>query len=131
MTNTAHEPLRNGAIRVSLAHRTFRVTRWLLALSLLATLFIGLIRYPLERTSVDPTAPHQESDYVLVRGLPHFFYVSDARVAHPPASSTLIQHFALDWLTFFIIFAVPVFGIECIRIVAFFAAYFVRSRLPQ
>jgi hypothetical protein len=114
--------------RRSLCGRFFRVVRWLLALSLLATLLVGLVRYPIERRTVDPSAPNANSDYVSVHGLPEFYFVSDPSVRHPPAISILIRHFAVDWLAFFILFAVPVFGIEAIRIVAYVAARLVRSR---
>jgi hypothetical protein len=127
MTATTLVPHRIATSPVSLRARSFRVVRWLLALSLITTLFIGLIRYPIERTAIDPSAPNGESDYVSVRGLPHFYFVSDSSVMRSPAASVLFSHFLQDWLAFFIIFAVPVFGIEGIRLVAFVAARSFRS----
>jgi len=107
--------------------RLFKVIRWLFALSLFATLAIGLISYPLERTSIDPSAPKGDSDYVTVRGLPMYYFVSDPSVTHPPPVSVLVGNFISDWLAFFILFALSVLGMECIRITAFLAARLVRK----
>src|SRR5688572_14705550 len=103
MNATTLVPHRIAASPVSLRARLFRVIRWLLALSLITTLFIGLIRYPIERTAVDPSAPNADSDYVFVRGLPHFYFVSDSSVTHFPATAVLFNHFLQNWLAFFII----------------------------
>ncbi len=129
MTNPSFVPHRVSGSPFSVRARFFRVILWLLALSFVVTLLTGLIAYPTARTLVDPSAPNRDSDDVLVRGLPKFYLVSDPSVARPPAAALLVRHFAADWVAFFLLFAVPVFGLELIRIVAFFAARLVRAHL--
>jgi hypothetical protein len=107
---------------ISIRTRVARLFRWLFLLSFAATLLVGLIPYPIERTAVDPSALNEESDYVTVHGLPFYFAVTDSTVAHRPAATVLARHFAIDWGLAFALFLSPVILFECIRIAAFYSA---------
>jgi hypothetical protein len=116
---------------ISIRTRTGRLLRWLFPLRLTATLLIGLLPYPIERTTVDSSAPNEDSDYVAVHGLPFYFAVTDSTVAHQPAASVLVRHFAIDWGLVFAVFLSPVILLECIRLAAFSAARGVHALCPK
>ena len=107
---------------ISIRARVVRLFRWLFAFSLASTLLVGLLSYPIERTTVDPSAPNEDSDYVIVHGLPLFFAFTDSTVVHPPAAGVLVRHFAIDWGLAFAVFLAPVILFECIRLAAFYSA---------
>jgi hypothetical protein len=116
---------------ISIRARIGRLLRWLFPLSLAATLLIGLLPYPIERTTVDPSAQNEDSDYVTAHGLPFYFAVTDSTVAHHPAASVLLRHFAIDWGLVFAVFLSPVILLECIRLAAFSAARGVHALRPK
>ncbi|MGZ5522472.1 MAG: hypothetical protein ACXWF1_04985 [Chthoniobacterales bacterium] len=101
------------------------------SLSLAATLLVGLLPYPIERTAVDPSAPNEDSDYVTVHGLPFYFAVTDSTVAHRPAVGALVRHFAIDWGLAFTVFLAPVILFECVRLAAFYAARGIHALSPK
>lgn len=117
--------------RIPIRARIVRLLRWLFSLSLAATLLIGLLPYPIERTIVDPSAQNEDSDYVTVHGLPFYFAVFDSTVVHRPATGVLVRHFAIDWGLALAIFLSPVILVECIRLTAFFAARGVHTLRPK
>ncbi len=122
MTTQKSEPT-----SVSIRARVTKLFRWLLALSLTATLLVGLAPYPIERSGVDPSAPKEDSDYVTVNGLPFYFAVTDRTITHRPAASVLVRHFAINWGLAFALFLSPIILFESIRLAAFYAARGVRS----
>jgi hypothetical protein len=109
-------------VPTSIRARLVRLARRLFVLSLAATLLLGLLPYPIERSSVDPSAPREDSDYVIVHGLPWYFVVTDSTVARRPGAGVLIRHFLLDWGFAFAALSAPLLLLECIRLTAFYAA---------
>lgn len=82
-----------------------KVLGWLAALSVAITLTTALFGIPLERTSVDSTAPNEDSDYVTVRGLPCYFLVTDSTLQHRPGLLYLLRNFLYDSGFFLCIFS--------------------------
>ena len=94
----------------------------LVAVSVATALDTALVEDMVPRTSVDPSAPFVGSDYVLVRGMPEFFIVSDSvRVEHPPSFPQLAANYLHDVFFFFC-------GFSGLALLVAFAA-FVANRL--
>ena len=94
----------------------------MLIFSFVATMVLALLPIPLERSSVDPSAPHRDSDYVTVHGIPEFFFISSPGAKHGPPVMVLCGHFLWDWAWALAVSAAPIVALECIRLLALLAA---------
>ncbi|MEO8206474.1 MAG: hypothetical protein ABI615_09860 [Chthoniobacterales bacterium] len=65
---------------------------WLSLIALVASLLLSLIPYPIERAIIDQSAPHLDSDYVTVHGMPEIIYISGKGFA-----PNMIKSFIFNW----------------------------------
>ena len=116
---------------VSIRAKVFKVALWFIIGSLALTLLLGLPADMIQRTDVDPSAQHFDSDYVFTHGSPRYFYVGDFSVPNIPAA-VLIGNFAFDWACsfgFLVAVAVGMVLLDgCLRLTGFYA---IGTRAPD
>ena len=99
----------------------FKTTLGLLAAAILVVCCLAIIPVELLPTQVDHTAINRDSEFVVVHGLPWYFYIQPGTdLAHTPSSLHLFLNFLGDVGVYFSLFSAVWIGAELLALLGRF-----------